>query len=95
MESMTLEHAASSARLMIRPNMLARRPIQSLRGKARRRTGVPKRTHLRQDGRDTEVNDKVSPAQVEAMEKWGGQRAGSYDYLKTITHPTSRERHTT
>src|SRR5258705_5140363 len=27
-----------------------------------------KRTHLRQDGRDTEVNDKVSPDQVEAME---------------------------
>jgi pimeloyl-ACP methyl ester carboxylesterase len=47
-----------------------------------------KRTHLRQDERDTEVNDKVSPAQVEAMEKWGVQRAGSYDYLKTITQPT-------
>jgi len=27
------------------------------------------------------VNDKVSPAQVEAMEKWGVQREGSYDYL--------------
>jgi pimeloyl-ACP methyl ester carboxylesterase len=47
-----------------------------------------KRTHLRQDGRDPEVNDKVSPAQVEAMEKWGVQRAGSYDYLKTIKQPT-------
>src|SRR6202795_2830730 len=30
-----------------------------------------KRTHLRQEGRDPEVNDKVSPAQVEAMDKWG------------------------
>src|SRR4029079_6656077 len=47
-----------------------------------------KRTHLRQVGRDPEVNDKVSPAQVEAMEKWGVQRKGSYDYLKTITQPT-------
>src|SRR6202140_3784365 len=41
-----------------------------------------KRTHLRQEGRDPEVNDKVSPAQVEAMGKWGVQQKGSYDYLK-------------
>jgi pimeloyl-ACP methyl ester carboxylesterase len=47
-----------------------------------------KRTHLRQEWRDPEVNDKVSPAQVEAMEKWGVQRKGSYDYLKTIKQPT-------
>src|ERR1700758_2219527 len=47
-----------------------------------------KRKHLRQEGRDPEVNDKVSPAQVEAMEKWGVQREGSYDYLKTIKRPT-------
>jgi pimeloyl-ACP methyl ester carboxylesterase len=47
-----------------------------------------KRTHLRQVGRDPEVNDKVSPAQVEAMGKWGVQRKGSYDYLKTIKQPT-------
>src|SRR5438093_9357439 len=46
------------------------------------------RTHLRQEGRDPEVNDKVSPAQVEAMKKWGVQREGSYDNLKTITQPT-------
>src|ERR1700751_612446 len=39
-----------------------------------------KRKHLRQEGRDPEVNDKVSPAQVEAMDKWGVQQAGSYDY---------------
>jgi pimeloyl-ACP methyl ester carboxylesterase len=30
----------------------------------------------------------VSPAQVEAMEKWGVQQKGSYDYLKTIKQPT-------
>jgi pimeloyl-ACP methyl ester carboxylesterase len=47
-----------------------------------------KRTHLRQEGRDPEVNDKVSPAQVEAMDQWGVQREGSYDYLKTIKQPT-------
>lgn len=47
-----------------------------------------KRTHLRREGRDPEVNDKVSPAQIEAMEKWGVQREGSYDYLKTIKQPT-------
>src|SRR5260370_14837082 len=47
-----------------------------------------KRTHLRQEGRDPEVNDKVSPAQVEAMDKWDVQREGSYGYLKTIKHPT-------
>src|SRR4030081_230604 len=47
-----------------------------------------KRTHLRQVGRDPEVNDKVSPAQIEAMEKGGAQQKGSYDYLKTIKQPT-------
>jgi pimeloyl-ACP methyl ester carboxylesterase len=47
-----------------------------------------KRTHRRQEGRDPEVNDKVSPAQVEAIRKWGVQQKGSYDYLKTIKQPT-------
>src|ERR1700692_14049 len=47
-----------------------------------------KRKHLRPEGRDPEVNDKVSPAQVEAMDKWGVQKKGSYDYLKTIKQPT-------
>ena len=47
-----------------------------------------RRKHLRQAGRDPEVNDRVSPAQIEAMEKWGVQRDGAYDYLKTITQPT-------
>jgi pimeloyl-ACP methyl ester carboxylesterase len=46
------------------------------------------RKHLRQEGRDPEVNDKVSPAQIEAMDKWDVQQEGSYDYLKTITQPT-------
>ena len=47
-----------------------------------------KRKHLRQEGRDPEVNDKVAPAQIEAMDKWGVQREGSYGYLKTIKQPT-------
>ena len=47
-----------------------------------------KRKHLRQQGRDPEVNDEVSPAQIEAMDKWGVQQKGSYDYLKTIKQPT-------
>src|SRR4030088_824139 len=47
-----------------------------------------KRTHRRQEGRDPEVNDKVSPAQVEAIRNWGVQREGSNDYLKTIKQPT-------
>src|SRR5271154_7221060 len=46
-----------------------------------------KRKHLRQEGRDPEVNDMVSPAQVEAMDRWGVQKKGSYDYLKTIKQP--------
>src|SRR5260370_6664813 len=47
-----------------------------------------KRKHLRQEGRDPEVNDRVSPAQIEAMDKWGVQQEGSYDYLKKIKQPT-------
>src|ERR1700680_4069381 len=47
-----------------------------------------KRKHLRQEGRDPEVNDKVSPAQIAAIDKWGVQQKGSYDYLKTIKQPT-------
>ena len=34
------------------------------------------------------MNDKVSPAQIEAMDKWGVQQVGSYDYLKMIKQPT-------
>jgi pimeloyl-ACP methyl ester carboxylesterase len=47
-----------------------------------------KRKQLRQEGRDPEVNDKVSPAQIEAMDNWGVQQEGSYEYLKTIKQPT-------
>jgi pimeloyl-ACP methyl ester carboxylesterase len=47
-----------------------------------------KRKHFRQQGRDPEVSDQVSPAQIEAMDKWGVQQEESYGYLKTIKQPT-------
>ena len=34
------------------------------------------------------MNDKVSPAQVEAIAQWGVRQKGSDDYLKTIKQPT-------
>lgn len=42
----------------------------------------------RVENRDPEVNEKVAPAQIEAIGKWGEQREGAYDYLATIQQPT-------
>ena len=47
-----------------------------------------RRFRLRSENRDPEVNEKVAPAQIEAIGKWGVQREGSYAYLKTIKQPT-------
>ncbi|MGO1079377.1 alpha/beta fold hydrolase [Inquilinus sp. CA228] len=47
-----------------------------------------KRKHLRQVDRDPEVNETVGQRQIEAIARWGVQRDGSYDYLKTIRQPT-------
>jgi pimeloyl-ACP methyl ester carboxylesterase len=47
-----------------------------------------KRFKRRTKNRDPEVNEKVAPAQIEAIGKWGVQRAGSYDYLRNIAQPT-------
>jgi pimeloyl-ACP methyl ester carboxylesterase len=47
-----------------------------------------KRFRLRQEGRDPEVSEKVAPAQINAIGKWGAPRAGALDYLREITHPT-------
>jgi pimeloyl-ACP methyl ester carboxylesterase len=47
-----------------------------------------KRFRLRADNRDPEVNEKVAPAQIEAISKWGAPRAGAFDYLRKIIHPT-------
>src|SRR6266478_2270707 len=50
--------------------------------------GFLKRFRLRKENRDPEVNEKVAPAQVEALGKWGIQFKGSYDYVKAISQPT-------
>jgi len=47
-----------------------------------------KRFRLRKDNRDPEVNEKVAPAQLEALGKWGIRFDGAYDYLKAISQPT-------
>src|SRR5882762_7734946 len=47
-----------------------------------------KRFRARIDNRDPEVNEKVAPAQIEAIGKWGVHREGAYEYLKTILQPT-------
>jgi pimeloyl-ACP methyl ester carboxylesterase len=47
-----------------------------------------KRFRLRKENRDPEVNERVAPAQLEALGKWGIQFKGSYDYLKAISQPT-------
>ncbi|WP_114240717.1 alpha/beta fold hydrolase [Dyella sp. C9] len=46
------------------------------------------RFRQRTQDRDTEVNDKVAPAQIEALSKWGAPRDNPYDYLRSITQPT-------
>jgi pimeloyl-ACP methyl ester carboxylesterase len=47
-----------------------------------------KRFRLRAKDRDPEVNEKVAPAQQEAIAKWSERRGHSYDYLKAIEQPT-------
>lgn len=46
------------------------------------------RFRQRVENRDPEVDGKVAPAQREAIGKWGVQREGSYEYLKSIRQPT-------
>ena len=47
-----------------------------------------KRFRLRAQNRDPEVNEKVAPAQIEAIGKWGAPREKSFEYLKSIHQPT-------
>lgn len=47
-----------------------------------------KRFRLRSEGRDPEVSEKVAPAQLEALGKWGARRENPYEYLKKLTQPT-------
>ena len=46
-----------------------------------------KRFRLRSKDRDPEVSDKVAPAQLEAIVKWGVPQE-SFDYLKSMKQPT-------
>ena len=47
-----------------------------------------KRFRLRAENRDPEVNEKVAPAQIEAISKWGAPQEKPFEYLKSIRHPT-------
>jgi len=94
MESLTSGSTADrSAPRMIRPSIsgLAGFSLQSFPGGPSGGTGIPEaQASSSARVRDREVNDKVSSAQIEAMDKWGVQREGSYDYLKTIKQPNAR-----
>ena len=47
-----------------------------------------KRFRLRTGDRDPEVNEKVAPAQLQALSRWGVPRKKPYEYLKLISQPT-------
>src|SRR5258707_15290248 len=47
-----------------------------------------KRFRLRAANRDPEVNEKVAPAQIEAIGEWGAPRDKPFEYLKSIRQPT-------
>jgi pimeloyl-ACP methyl ester carboxylesterase len=47
-----------------------------------------KRFRLRRENRDPEVNEKVAPAQIEALAKWGAPREKPWEYLNAIQQPT-------
>jgi pimeloyl-ACP methyl ester carboxylesterase len=47
-----------------------------------------KRFRLRTEDRDAEVSEKVAPAQIEALSRWGAPRDNPYAYLKGIQQPT-------
>jgi pimeloyl-ACP methyl ester carboxylesterase len=47
-----------------------------------------KRFRLRVDDREPDVSDKVAPAQVEALTKWGAPRENPFEYLKAIAQAT-------
>ena len=46
------------------------------------------RFRLRTEDRDPEANDKVAPAQLAALAKWGAPRENPFDYLKALAQPT-------
>lgn len=46
------------------------------------------RFRLRTEGRDPDVSEKVAPAQIAALGKWGAPNDKPYEYLKAIRQPT-------
>ncbi len=46
-----------------------------------------KRFRLRTEGRDPEVSDKVAPAQIEALGRWGAPADRPHDYLRAVEQP--------
>jgi pimeloyl-ACP methyl ester carboxylesterase len=46
------------------------------------------RQRARKENRDPLPNEKVAPAQLAALEKWGAAAKDPYSYLKKITQPT-------
>ena len=59
---------------------------QAERGQAAGRTFL-RRFRLRAEGRDPDINDRVAPAQLEALTKWGAPRTNALDYLRAISQP--------
>ncbi|BCG03141.1 alpha/beta hydrolase (plasmid) [Paraburkholderia sp. PGU19] len=50
--------------------------------------GFVERFRQRTENRDPEANDKVAPAQLAALAKWGAPRENPYDYLDALRQPT-------
>ena len=50
--------------------------------------GFVERFRLRTENRDPEANDKVAPAQLAALAKWGAPRENPYDHLDALRQPT-------
>jgi pimeloyl-ACP methyl ester carboxylesterase len=46
------------------------------------------RFRVRRENRDPEANEKVAPAQLAALAKWGTPRENPYDYLHALKQPT-------
>jgi len=46
------------------------------------------RQRARKENRDPLPNEKVAPAQLDALQKWGAPKKDPYAYLKKITQPT-------
>jgi pimeloyl-ACP methyl ester carboxylesterase len=46
-----------------------------------------KRFRLRVEKRDPEVNERVAPAQIEAISHWGAPQEKPFEYLKSIRQP--------